>query len=323
MTERMKLLIGYDGSACADAALDDLKRAGLPLEAEAVVLCVREAWLPPPPPSSYELLGEAKEVEATGIRNDAGEDAPGLEEAERMALEARARLEGSFPGWQLKLETAYGSPAGELLKFADELAPDLIVVGSHGRSALGRLILGSISQKVVTEARTSVRVARGRVEVEDSPVRLIMGVDGSEYSDEAVRAVARRRWPAGSEARIVIVDDPLTPTLVGRVIPPVARWVEESNMEEREWVRAVIEKSTEALSATGLSVAAVVKEGDPKRLLVEMSEEWNADCIFVGSTGTSSSRFERFLLGSVSAAVVARAHCSVEVVRARALTTSP
>lgn len=318
MSERMKLLIGYDGSQCADSALDDLKRAGLPAEAEAVVLCVMEAWLPPPPPSSYELLGEAKEVKAPAAKKGSAKDAEVLEEAERMAVEARERLLSCFPGWQVRTEVAYGSPAGELLKLADNMEPDLIVVGSHGRSALGRLILGSISQKVVTESRTSVRVARGRVEVEDSPVRIVIGVDGSEYSDEAVRAVARRPWPAGSEARIVIVDDPLAPTLIGRVIPAVARWVEESNAEEREWVRQATEKATEALSATELGVSSFVKEGDPKKLLVEMSEEWNADCIFVGSTGTSS-RFERFLLGSVSAAVVARAHCSVEVVRAKVL----
>ena len=44
------------------------------------------------------------------------------------------------------------------------MAPDLIVVGSHGRSALGRFMLGSVSQKVVTEAHCSVRVARGRAQ---------------------------------------------------------------------------------------------------------------------------------------------------------------
>jgi len=45
----MKILIGYDGSACSDAALDDLKTAGLPEEVEAVVMSVAEVWLPPPP----------------------------------------------------------------------------------------------------------------------------------------------------------------------------------------------------------------------------------------------------------------------------------
>lgn len=319
MSERMKLLIGYDGSDCADAALDDLKRAGLPLEAEAVVISVAEVWLPPPPPSSYEILNETEEAQApVDLKKVYVKGSRAVEEAQKMAERARERLLSNFPGWQVQAEGMYGSPAWELIMRADTWRPDLVVVGSHGRSALGRLVLGSISQKVVTESRSSVRVARGRVEVEDSPVRLIIGVDGSEFSDEAVRAVARRRWPAGTEARIVIVDDPLTPTLIGHVIPTVARWVEESNAEEREWVKSVTEKAREALSETELRVSSVAGAGDPKKLLVEAAEEWNADCIFVGSTGTSS-RFERFLLGSVSTAVVARAQCSVEVVRAQAL----
>ena len=46
MKEQMKLLIGYDGSQCAKAALDDLRRAGLPREAQAIILSVFERWLP-------------------------------------------------------------------------------------------------------------------------------------------------------------------------------------------------------------------------------------------------------------------------------------
>jgi hypothetical protein len=48
MAARMKALIAYDGSACAEAALDDLKRAGLPGEVEAMIVTVAELWLPPP-----------------------------------------------------------------------------------------------------------------------------------------------------------------------------------------------------------------------------------------------------------------------------------
>jgi len=55
------------------------------------------------------------------------------------------------------------------------------------------------------------------------------------------------------------------------------------------------------------------KVADPKRLIVEEAASWNADCIFLGARG--HSRLERFLLGSVAAAVAARATCTVEVVR--------
>ena len=44
----MKILIGYDGSASADAALDDLRRAGLPREAEALIVSVGDMLMPIP-----------------------------------------------------------------------------------------------------------------------------------------------------------------------------------------------------------------------------------------------------------------------------------
>ena len=315
MTEKMKILIAYDGSDCADTALDDLRRAGLPREVEALVVSVAEVWLPPPPPSSYESVEEAREA---NVRSDPkkvyAKGLAAVEEAQALAQRAGARLQSNFPEWTVRAEASYGSPAWDVITKADEWRPHLIVVGSHGRSALGRLVLGSVSQKVVTEARCSVRVARGRLDEPDSPARVILAVDGSPGSQAAVREVARRAWPSNSEVRVIVVDDPLTPTLLGSLIPRVARWVEESAKDDQEWVRKIVDEAVKGLRAAQLNVLSDIVKGDPKRTLVEEAEKWGADCIFVGSTGFSS-RFARFMLGSVSSAVVARAHCSVEVVR--------
>lgn len=314
--KRMKVLIGFDGSDCAEAALDDLERAGLPRDAEAMVVSVTEYWLPPPPPSSYEVCEEAKLVRVPADMKTVYErDSATVKEARNLALKASRRLKAKFPEWKVDTEAFYGSPAREIILKAEDWGADLIVVGSHGRSALGRLVLGSVSQKVLTEAHASVRVARGRVEVEPSPVRILIGVDGSPEAETAVREVASRAWPLGSEARVVVVDDPLTPTMIGHLIPPVKRAVEESNREELEWVEGVIEKASRELKAAELKVTSSVLEGNPKNILVEEGERWGADCVFLGSTGFG--RFKRFLLGSVSAAVAARASCSIEVIRAK------
>ena len=58
----MRILIAYDGSDCAEAALDDLAQAGLPETAEAIVMAITEVWLPPPPVSSYEIVEQAMSV---------------------------------------------------------------------------------------------------------------------------------------------------------------------------------------------------------------------------------------------------------------------
>jgi len=316
VNEKMKILIAYDGSDCADAALDDLRKAGLPPDAEALVLSVAEVWVPPPPPSSYEIVEAAQQAQSPAdLQKQYLRGSRAVSEARALAARAGERLRNNFPGWRITVEANYGSPAWEVVMKADKWKPDLVVVGSHGRGALGRLVMGSVSQKVLTEARCSVRVARGRVEVEESPARILVGVDGSPGAEAAVREVASRWWPLKSEARVVVVEDPLVPTLIGHLIPNVARWIEESNKGEAEWMQKLAEHATEQLSPSELIVSSAVLTGDPKRVLVEEAGRWGADSIFVGSVGFSN-RFERFLLGSVSAAVAARAHCSVEVVRA-------
>jgi nucleotide-binding universal stress UspA family protein len=220
----------------------------------------------------------------------------------------------NFPGWKVTADSSCGSAAWELVAKADQWKPDLIVVGSHGRTALGRFVLGSVSQRVLTEAYCPVRIARGRVDEPNSPVRIIVGTDGSPASEEALRAVAARKWPLQSEVMIVLVDDPLAPEFLGKVIPPLEKTLEDDRREERAWVEKISERSTGLLRAAEIKVTCIVKEGDPKKELCKVAEEWGANCIFVGSAGFSN-RFERFVLGSVSAAVAARAHCSVEVVR--------
>jgi nucleotide-binding universal stress UspA family protein len=311
----MKILIAYDASECAESALDDLRRAGLPREAEALVVSVAEVWLPPPPPAAYEVVAEAMAAQSpAGLQREYVKDSTPVLEARALAGLARERLRKNFPGWRVTAEGFYGSPAREVLRVADEWGAHLVVVGSHGRSALGRLVLGSVSQKVLNGAHTSVRVARGRVEVEPAPARILVGVDGSPGADAAVRAVAGRRWPDGSEARVCIVDDPLIPVGVTRFIPPLKEVIDEENEAELEWVRETVDGAVGRLSASGLAATSLVASGDPRRVLVEGAEAWGADCIFVGS-----HRFGgvgRVLLGSVAAAVAALAHCSVEVTRA-------
>jgi nucleotide-binding universal stress UspA family protein len=311
----MKILIGYDGSDCAEAALDDLKRAGLPESAEAHILSVAEVWLPPPPPSSYEIVEQAREVKVPAdLKRVYTRSSTAVKEAQAAAERARERVKTNFPQWDVFAEAGSGSPAWELVFKADHWKPNLIVVGSHGRSALGRFVLGSVSQRVLTEAACSVRIARGRVEESDSLVRVIIGIDGSPGSEAAVRAVAARNWPPRSEAKLIVVDDPFVPAFVGNFIPPLAKTIEEDSKAELVWAEKIAAQAEALLHGAEIKVTRVLRQGDPKHELPKAAEEWGTDCIFVGSTGFSN-RLERFVLGSVSAAVAARAHCSVEVVR--------
>jgi nucleotide-binding universal stress UspA family protein len=311
----MKILIAHDGSECADAALDDLRRAGLPSQAEAMILAVTDEWLPAPPPSMFEIVEEARQShDPAELQRLHVQHSPAVEEATNLAERAKDRLLGKFPDWEIGAEGTYGSPASEIIRRSDEWKPDLIVVGSHGRTALGRFVLGSVSQKVLTEARTPVRIARGHAGGYDSPPRFTVGFDGSAASEQVIQAVAARNWPAGTEAQVIVVDEPLQATLIGRLIPRINALVKEFNFAELTWAQQIAETAAVDLRQHGLSVTALARSGDPKRVLVAEAEAWGADAIYLGSTGLGS-RMGRFLLGSVSSAVAARAHCSVEVFR--------
>jgi nucleotide-binding universal stress UspA family protein/predicted transcriptional regulator len=210
--EGMKIVIGYDGSEHAGEALDDLRQAGLPRDAEA-----------------------------------------------------------------------------------------LIVVGSQGRSAIGRLTLGSVSRKIVTEARCSVRVARATAKKDDRSARIVIGMDGSSFANAAVDAVTARRWPAGVEARIVTVTKPF-------------HMYGEAPAMQKSRARVIQDAAMAEISEAGLAASSKVIEGDPKRALIEEADAWGANCIFIGSRGLNGA-LHRFFLGSVSTRVVTNASCSVEVVR--------
>jgi nucleotide-binding universal stress UspA family protein len=309
----MRLLFAFDGSQCSESALDDLNRAGLPTEGEAVVISVAEVWLPPENTSNGVEDQVDPYIEAA-LKTYREKGQRLLNEAEMLAGHAAARLRRILPKWKVETRITYGSPAWEIISMAEEFKPDLIVLGSHGQSALSRFVLGSISQKVLTESPYSVRISRGKNEVEPAAERIIIGYDGSPGADATVSAVASRNWSTGAEVQVISATDPVFPTAIGRFISPVADWAEEETRNEQKWIADLGKNAVAKLQNAGLVVEHKIIEGNPKEKLVREAENWHADCIFVGATSLQT-RLDRLLLGSTASALAARAHCSVEVVR--------
>lgn len=314
----MKILIAYDGSEGADTSIDSLSRAGLPRAGvEGLVVSVAEVWLPPGPRDA--VLDDTFPLQVpSGLKHAREHAAALMAEGEERAERGKKQVQQVCPDWSVRHVVTNGSPAFEILRLAEEWEPQLIVVGSHGHTALGRFVLGSVSQKILTEAPTSVRIGRAATGIGDSAQRIIVGVDGSPGSDMAVGAVASRNWAAGSEVRVVVAEDLMKAFPVAMLVPPVKDFVDEVNEAGHSQAEKLAEAALNQLRAKmdqSITLSSVIDSGDPKRVLVRVAEEFGADCIFTGATGFSN-RLERFILGSVSAAVAARAHCSVEVVRA-------
>lgn len=142
-------------------------------------------------------------------------------------------------------------------------------------------------------------------------MRVLVATDGSAWSEAAVGEVARRRWPAGSEVRIVSVFEPPLFSSDTWSVPAQAYRLLEATAAEHACEAGA--RAAAALRETGLGIACEVIAGSARRVILERAEEFSADLIIVGSHGNGLAR--RLRLGSVSSAIVSRASCSVEVVR--------
>ncbi|HYG09644.1 MAG TPA: universal stress protein [Pyrinomonadaceae bacterium] len=310
----MRILIGYDGSAYADAALDDLRRAGLPRVAEALIVSVGDGLVDTSSPLAEIAGATLTSCRVTSAIALAREQAMRLlDEARGFAAEARRRVLSDYPGWDVRTQVREGSPSQELLLNAHEWQADLVVVGSRGRSALGRLFLGSVSKTLALKAHCSIRVARramGKIKT-TAGRRIIVGVDGSHGAARAVRAVRTRTWPEESEVCLIAVDDG---TRLDDIPPQSETPVTGGDEGATVNASLMAEEAREALLAEGLSASVEIIEGDPRRVLVEQARKRRADCVFVGARGVGGD-IEDTGLGSVSTRLVTGAHCSVEVVR--------
>jgi nucleotide-binding universal stress UspA family protein len=308
----MKILIGYDGSEAAAAVLEDMQHAGLPAEVEASVMSVADVFVPPPVDEVLDNTFPTYLPE--GIRRAHERARQKLDQAEDLARGASERIRTDFPAWQVSYQAEADSPAWALIKKADEWHPDLIVMGARGHSVLGgRLILGSISQRVLYEARCSVRIARSWDRKPTALVRILIAVDSSPDSNAAVDAVCNRKWPKGTEVGLLAVVDTVMPVTAGAVDSTAVKWIEVADEKNWDQVREIFSPWAEKIRAAGLHAEILIRRGNPTDEILDEAHTWGADCIFVGAKGTRG--IDRLLLGSVSSAVAARAHCSVEVVR--------
>src|SRR5687768_214226 len=285
----MKLLITYDGSPCADAAINDLASAGLPEHTEAKVLCVADVW--PHMPAMYReaMVPGPSELSMTVMdtARRMAEQARG--EADRLARDAADRVRKSFPTWNVSAQSIPDSPAHAIILEAGQWNADLVAVGSHGRGALGRLFFGSVSQKVVKYAPCSVRVARCPAQRQPGPLRIMIGMDTSDDSAAAISAVAQRTWPRETIVHLVTaLDVRLATALPAMDLPMVDVTLAE---DPEDWLEHAQKQAAEELRAAGLAVTTLVKEGDPKHRSEErrVGKEWRVRGAAAGRRQTDRS----------------------------------
>jgi nucleotide-binding universal stress UspA family protein len=306
----MKILIGHDGSAEAETIFADIGKAGLPERAEALVLAASPPFLP------LEALAPSG-IMPPGYER-AYAEAYANHEAIVKACLARAqgagrKLAALFPGWKIKAQAVTDTAAHALLDKAGTWNADLIVIASRGWSEFGKLILGSVADRVLNHAACPVRISRPRKAARASGPKLLIAYDGSKHAEAAVAAVAGRAWPQGTHATVLAVSEfQLRLGDIGLALTKTLGRTGAGQSSPWPWMDGRLAKAAKLLSAAGLTVETALLIGEPRQAILDQAKRLKADCVFVGSHGYTGLR--RVMLGSVSATVAAHAPCSVEVI---------
>ena len=140
-------------------------------------------------------------------------------------------------------------------------------------------------------------------------MKVLLAIDDSKYSEAAIQALITQAKPKETEVRVLHVIEPIIISGEGGY---VIDW-QSVTKELRKRGEGIIAQAAQALRSAGFQVTTAMEEGNPKSVIGDFAAKWPADLIVMGSHGRKG--LDRFLLGSVSEAVVRHAPCSVEIVR--------
>lgn len=261
MAERV--IVGVDGSSAAAAALTWAADEARLRNAELVVWTIRQR----------------------------GESEAATSAVTEQSSSSYADLTAGYP---LDLRQGHGDPATELVAACADA--DLLVIGSRGRSALAGLLLGSVSKTCLAHAPCPVVVVRPEANATLDHRRVIVGVDGSLHSRQALCLAAeeaRLRDAALHVLHAVFWDKIGT----GLIAPTRDQLV--------GWGRKLV--ATE-LAATGTAGRTVIVHGHPAEVLERHST--HADLLVLGSRGHNPLVS---MFGSTSEHCARHAHCPVMV----------
>ena len=241
-------------------------------------------------------------------------------EGERVVTAGAEKL--SRLGHTALPEVIIGFPRRAVSEYAKEWHADLIMVGSHGHSAIGRFLLGSVAQGILRTAHCSVEIVRPGTggPASSHPMKILLATDGSDCSVGAAHSLAECPWPVGTVIKVLSVEElmvfenQMTASSLSSVYP--ASLIEELMQDANDRAGSAVEMARGILLRAGMNAVSdpSVPIGEPRGVILDTAKSWQADMIILGSHGRRG--LDRLLMGSVSEAVAIHAHCSVEVTRA-------
>lgn len=289
----MKILVALDGSDCSRSVIDHCLGSVFDEDTQLKLISVVDYFEPLP------ALEGIKEIE--------------IESARKLLAKEAGRLMERFPSLNVSYRVLDGYIKSKIMEEARDWRADLIMLGSHGRRGIEKLLLGSISLAILNHAAIPVRVVRKGASAEGS-FEVMLCMDDSRYSREALERVLSYSWPANCRFSLVSVIFPLPDAPNA---PDSQRFQLEDrkrkHQEDAERILSQAESRIKDKFGEKTEVVKLVESGDARDRILAVARERKPTLIFMGSHGRGA--FDRALMGSVSEAVVNLAETTVEIVR--------
>jgi nucleotide-binding universal stress UspA family protein len=237
------------------------------------------------------------------------------EEGARVAAyleQVRGRIQEENPDQVVRVHSRVGGPAPSILKRIEEVHADLVVMTTHGRSALGRAWLGSVADGVVRQAHCPVLLLRP--EEEEAPLnlaRIMVSLDGSDASE---RALGQARFLAGTwGSQVDLVSVIPTPHSVAVPYLDASAEAEEVRQTLEADFREYLDRTAASLREAGVTVeTAVVRAQDVPSGLLGALKRTGAGLLVMSTQGRGG--VARLILGSVANRMIRSAPVPVLVV---------
>jgi len=289
------ILLPLDGSMLAERALPYAAAIARQSNARAVLVQAAEA---------HPFLG----VDLTDAQVAAVND------IEAYLHKAANRLTSGGVATQTHL--AYDEPVHSILDAVDREGADLIVMSTHGRSGLGRMLYGSVTDKVLRRATVPVLIVPSIVDHPWSAARqlsLLVPLDGSALAEEALDAAAMLVAPGQTQLMLLRVVEPPTYPIYGDGYA----FVPFDEDAEIAAARTYLEEQTARLRERGWQVQSRVTVGYAAGAIAAVAREQSADLIVMATHGHGG--LSRLLLGSVATSTLRQTTVPLLLTRPAAL----
>jgi nucleotide-binding universal stress UspA family protein len=211
-------------------------------------------------------------------------------------------------GIQIESLICEGEPPDVIVDIAREKKAELIAMGTHGRRGIKRLIMGSVTSKVIVNSPCDVMVVKKPcTECTGEYKSILVPFDGSEFSKKALEHACQLSKIDKAEIKVLYV----IPRYEEMIEFFKTESIKKSLAQEAE---KIINESKRIALKHGLTADAAILEGHAKEKIIETANKLKNDLIVMGAHGWKG--VSRAIMGSTTERVIMNASCPVLVVKA-------